>query len=71
VREREREREKERERERLAMSMWREGGGRKGIRKEGGREEPKRAREKQENMGERRGASSPFIVDQAYLAVAR
>jgi hypothetical protein len=42
--------------------------------REGGREEPKRAREKQEgskSKRERRGQTAPFIVGQAYLAVAR
>jgi hypothetical protein len=42
--------------------------------KKGGREEPKRAREKQEgskNKRGRRGQAAPFIVGQAYLAVAR
>jgi hypothetical protein len=42
-----------------------------GGRREGGREEPKRAREKQENKRGRRGQAAPFIVGQAYLAVAR
>jgi hypothetical protein len=46
------------------MTMW----------GEGGREEPKRAREKQaggRSKRERRGQAAPFIAGQAYLAVAR
>ena len=35
-----------------------------------GKEVPKRAREKQEKRA-RRGQAAPFIVGQAYLAVAR
>jgi hypothetical protein len=55
---------------RLAMNTWRQGeGNRKGSGK--GREEPKRTREKQENKRERRGQAAPFIVGQAYLALAR
>ena len=42
----------------------------KEIGKGGGREEPKRARGKQENEREV-GQAAPFIVGQAYLAVAR
>ena len=53
--------------------------GRKWGREEG-REEPKKAREKQEikrtkeareNKNERMGQAAPFIVGQAYLAIAR
>jgi hypothetical protein len=42
------------------------GGGGEGV-----REDPKREREKQENKRGRRGQTVPFIVGQAYLAVAR
>jgi hypothetical protein len=42
----------------------------KGIR-EGGREEPKRAREKLESKRGRRGQAAPFIVGQVYLTVGR
>ena len=48
------------------MSTWREGEGTE----EGRREEPKRARGKQENEREV-GQAAPFIVGQAYLAVSR
>jgi hypothetical protein len=44
------------------------------MRKGEGREEPKRARKKQESKRDkrgRRGQAAPFIVGQAYLAVAR
>jgi hypothetical protein len=50
------------------MTMWREGT------REGGKEEPKRAREKQgesRSKRERSRQAAPFIFDQAYLVVAR
>ena len=55
------------------MTTWR------GMGVKGKREEPKRAREKQtgnkskrgKGKSEERGQASPFIVGQAYLAVAR
>ena len=49
----------------MAMTMWREEEG-KGMGKERAR-----AGEKQEIKRERRGQAAPFIVGQAYLAVAR
>jgi hypothetical protein len=52
-----------------AMSYWDVEEGR-----EGGREEPKRAREKQEGSKSkrgRRGQAAPLIVGKACLAVAR
>ena len=44
------------------------------TRREGGREEPRRTTEKQvrsRSKRERRGQTAPFIVGQAYQAVAR
>jgi hypothetical protein len=51
------------------MNMWREVGERN--REGGGREEHKKAREKQESKRARREQATLFIVGQAYLAVAR
>ena len=56
----------------LAMSTWREmgeGNGERGReREEKGRKSPNKD---QENKRERRGRAAPFIVGQAYLAIAR
>ena len=49
----------------MTLSTWREGQG-KGVGKGGAR-----ARQKQEIKRGRRGQTTPFIVGQAYLAVAR
>jgi hypothetical protein len=46
------------------MTMWREG------RREWGEKEQE-ARERSRSKRERRGQAAPFIVGQAYLAVAR
>ena len=49
--------------------MEREGG--EGNGEEGGKGSRERAREKQETKRVRQGQAAPFIVSQAYLAVAR
>jgi hypothetical protein len=47
------------------MTTWREGG--REFRKRGS----KRTRERSKSKRRRRGQAAPFIVDQAYLGVAR
>jgi hypothetical protein len=49
------------------MTMWRDGGKVWGGRAQGGKRQEREAREARE----RRGQAAPFIVGQAYLAVAR
>ena len=53
-----------------AMTTWREGEG-NGDREDTRGQDARERQESQEGKRERRGQAAPFILGQAYLAVAR